>query len=79
MADGYAVRVGDRNADPAVRADGGEFRELTAQLRVEDAESVPFAGAVREAKQCGQRENQLRQGRGAGRLSWGSRVRTRVA
>jgi hypothetical protein len=37
MADGYAVRVGDRDADPAVRAGGGEFRELPAQLRVEDA------------------------------------------
>jgi hypothetical protein len=37
MADGYAVRVGDRDADPAMRADGGQFREFAAQLRVEDA------------------------------------------
>jgi hypothetical protein len=37
MADGYAIRVGDRDADSAVRAGGGEFRELPAQLRVEDA------------------------------------------
>ena len=69
MADRYAVRVGDRDADPAVRADGGEFRELTAQLRVEDAEPVPFAWAVRAAKQGGQWENQFRQDRAACWLS----------
>src|ERR1700749_1697369 len=79
MADGYAVRVGDRDADPAVRAGCGELRELTAQIRIEDAQSVTFAGPVREAKQRGQRKNQLRQDRPACWLSSVSRVRTRVA
>jgi hypothetical protein len=60
VADGDAVGVGDRDADPAVRAGGGECGKVAAQVRVENAQSVPFAGPVREAEQRGQRENQVR-------------------
>jgi len=60
MADGGAVGVGDRDAYPAVRAGGGEFGKVTAQVRVENTQSVPFAGPFREAEQRGQRENQVR-------------------
>jgi hypothetical protein len=64
-----AVGVGDRDAHLGVRAGGGELGKVAAKVRVEDTQSVPFAGAVREAKQCGQRESQIRQDRAPPGLS----------
>jgi len=68
VADGDAVGVGDGDAGLGVRAGGGEGGEVAAQVRVEDAEAVGLAGAVREAEQRGQREDQVRQDRAARRL-----------
>jgi hypothetical protein len=67
MANSDAIRVGDRDADLGVRAGGGECREVAAKVRVENTEPVAFAGSVCEAKQGGQRKNQVRQDRAGSR------------
>jgi len=57
MADRDAIGIGDRNAESAVRADGCEDSEITAQVRVEDAKPVRFARLPRKPEQRGQREH----------------------
>jgi hypothetical protein len=71
MANSDAIRVRDRDAYLGVRAGGGDCGEVAAKVRVENTEPVAFAGPVCEAKQGGQRENQVRQDRaGSGRCAF---------
>lgn len=65
MADRDAVGVGNREADPGMRTGGGKADQVAAQVGIEDAEPVCFAGPFGQPEQRGQRDSQIRQNRTA--------------
>ena len=69
MPDRDAAGVGDRDAQLGVRAGSGEVGKVAAQVGVEDTQPVRFSGAVCEAEQSCQRDNQVRQDRARPGLS----------